>query len=258
MTSIENYKSATKTSLLLVGRPGEGKTTLALMLRNIYVVNIDNNIDGPIKFLLSKGYKPTLKFDTPNIDDKGVVVPREHRWRAMTAKINAAVDSWKEMETIFIDSLTGLVEYGIDEIKRQQGVTMLDPLKETNEKKKEGLFERQHWGTLAILLNHFFIGLRASGKNLVVSGHVNAEKDELEGYLREFINVPGKSRDDIARSFTECWRISKIAEGNPPVTKVYAETVATTTRTQTIGLKSALQLPAKWLVELDKIPQLLA
>lgn len=240
-------------SLLLLGRPGEGKSTLAFTLPNVYVLECDNNHDGPLNFLESRGIKTSMRYDVPHIRD-GKVLPRGERFLNLVKLINDGIAQWPEMEWIFIDSLSGLIDYMMDEIRRQQKVKIGDPLKG----EADGLFERQHWGALATLIVHFFIGLQASGKNIVVAGHVNAEKDELGGYLREFINVPGKSRDDIARTFTECWRLSKIAEGTPPTTKIYAETVATTATTQTLGLKSARQMPQKWLVDLNEIPKMFA
>jgi len=260
MISLTQFKTTSKPAVLVIGPPGTGKTSLVTaVFPSPYIIEIDNNIEGVAKFLTdSKVDISKVHLDIPHLKPDGTLVPRQDRWRTMNKRMADALTKDNEeskgdfskfkIQTIFLDSLTGLIEYALDEVRRQQGRAIGDEEKGT----KDDPLQIQDWGAFGALLRHWFIKVRSFNRYFAVSGHTVTDKDELAGFLKTFINCPGKFREEIAGLFTECWKTSIVKENNE--WKRILTTVPTTSeRDESLGLKSALRLGNKFEVNFNKI-----
>lgn len=264
MIPLTLYKSTSKPAILIIGPPGTAKTTTVLgAFPRPLVIEIDNNISGAAKFLTDEKIDLSqILLDIPHLKADGTLVPRQDRWRTMTTNLKNALEkdnkesggdfTKMKIQTIFVDSLTGLLEYALDEVRRQQGRAIGDDDKGT----KDDPLQIQDWGAFGALMRHFFIKLRATNRILAVSGHTVTDKDDLGGFLKQFINCPGKFREEIAGLFTECWKTSIEKVGEDFVRMI--TTVPTpSARDDSLGLKSALRLGNKFKVDYKKINQAL-
>jgi len=216
-------KSATDTtpsipmSLIILGAPGTGKTTLATQFPKAYFLNADNNIEGSIRWLkdnnrnadffyddISSATKEELsKANIPDLELKDLptegecIVKRQWKYRYMAMLLNEAVGSDK-IKTIVLDSLTSLTEVTLDEVRRQAGRAMGDPF---GAKTVDDMLQRQDWGANMSLVKNLIFQLMGSGKRLVLIGHLKIDKDELTGIMQEYIAIPGQLSTQIALWF---------------------------------------------------------
>jgi hypothetical protein len=266
MTPLTSYKSVSKPAILALGSPGTGKTTtICGSCPRPYVIEIDNNIAGTAKFLTDEKVDISeINLDIPHLNEDGTLVPRMDRWRMMTHRLKVAVErdneaskmdfSKMKIQTIFVDSLTGLIEYALDEVRRQQGRKIGEDEKDITAKrekdKNDEPLQIQDWGCFGALLRHFFIKLRASQRIVVVSAHTFADKDDLAGFMKMFINCPGKFKEEIAGLFTECWKFSIEKKGDRYVRML---STVPAVREEALGLKSSLRLGNTFEVDYSKI-----
>lgn len=244
---------ASKPAILIVGPPGTGKTTLASMLGKPYLIELDNNIAGAFSFLSSIKAQCVANYSVPHVREDGTVVPRGERWKAMNTDIHAAVAD-PNIDTIVIDSLSSLIEVALDEVRRQQGRKIGDPVAGI----KDEPLQIQDWGAFGALLRQWFILLRASGKVLVVIGHVVVDKDELTSVLQQYINMPGKFAHEVAGLFTEVWS-TEIREERKDgkVSFKYFITTRPNIAQRALGLKSGSQLPPAMEVDFAQLNKLI-
>src|SRR5512146_912517 len=97
-------------SILLIGPPGGGKTTFALQFPKPYLVNCDQNLDGPDRYLKTKHSEFAFGYDDVAFDDNGSPVAPPLRWARMRSKTREAGKN-PEVGTIIVDSLTHADEY---------------------------------------------------------------------------------------------------------------------------------------------------
>jgi len=254
MQSFATYKSTVKPSVLILGAPGSGKTTLATMLGRCHVIELDNNIEGPFTYLTSIGAPCRATFDLPMVDAAGKLISRESRWSAMNKCIEAAVKADPTIDTLVIDGLTSLVDIALDEVRRQMKRAFGNPVAGT----PDAPLQIQDWGCFAKLMVEWLTKLRASGLVLVVTAHTNVEKDDMAGYLKHFIAVPGQLRNTIAGMFTECWKCSvkNVGTGDTAHYDYFINTVGTSTE-DALGLKSGRQIKPNTKVDFAALNKLL-
>lgn len=259
MNTLKTYKQDTKPAVLIIGPPGSGKTTMGCCFPNPYVLELDNNIDGPFSFLTSLKMSPNVRYDLPLIRE-GKLVPPAERYTRIGQCLNNAIKTDPGIETIVISSLTMLAQIAMDETFR---VTKLNDPKTPSlaDIPKDGLFFHeslkdntvdaapriQDWGTYGRLLNKFFTALRGCGKIIVCCAHVDVDYNEVDTSWRYFIKCPGNFKTEISGMFTDCWyteRESKLSKDGIEH-KFMITTVPIPTK-QDLGLKSGLQLPKKF------------
>src|SRR5437667_7387442 len=71
-SSPQTPKSPSPLKILIMGPPGSRKTTLGLQFPDVHVLDCDNNLDGPERWLRSNGHA-TLSYthDSIRYDDEG-------------------------------------------------------------------------------------------------------------------------------------------------------------------------------------------
>lgn len=272
MNKADNKIIEVPRSIILLGAPGSGKTTLASQFPGAYFVNADNNLDGPIRWLRQNGYpveffyddvlhgtkEDLIKAKIPEKELDGFIdnsaIPRKYRYRYMAYLLNEAVKN-PEVKTIVLDSMTSISDICLDEVRRQNNLAFGDPL---NNVSLDVPLRIQDWGSFASLWKNLMYQLMGSGKRLIVTGHIKVEKDDVLGTFQEFINIAGSSSVSMGGNFQEVWLlsvVSKMVEGKRVVTRTLR--TAPAVNQIKLGLKSSIQLEAEQELDLKKIVNLL-
>jgi len=239
MKSSSDFTISLPNSILILGRPGSGKTTLALQFPKPFILDCDQNMKGPVRYLANKlGSLPWFKYDTPLTDKTGAPVPRGTRMDRVQELLNEALTD-PEVETIEIDSLTTLIDFIFDKIRAT--ATGSNPPKFGDGKKtQDDPIRIQDWGTFASILKQLIFGLKASGKRIVFIGHISHDKDEVTKMILNFIACPGQVGDIISGLFEEVWQTEVKATGAETSLKAdYKVRTVGDARSEALGLKSA-------------------
>ena len=228
MKNSATEKPASSFALLLIGRPGSGKTTLACQFPSPYLLDCDNNLGGPIRHL---GSSHPFFYDTVNIDDSGAEVPPLSRYQRAAKLLETACAS-PDISTIIVDSITTFHEYILDEVRRQQRLSPGSTL------------QIQHWQSVAHLWKTIISTLRTTTHNIIFTGHTKLEKDELDGTILHHILIQGQMKDQIAGLFTDCW-LAYVETAIDPNTRTMVghRKIRTLQDSRYLDLKNSLGLP---------------
>jgi len=240
MPSIDQYQDDNdKLRLILQGDPGTGKTTVACQFPKAWVIDIDVNLGGTLRYikeqnLLGKKLSLPLGYDVLDRDDKGEKVEMRNRYQRL-ALILERLASNPEVETIIIDSGTTLADVMIAEVLRQQSKSEMS---------------KREWGFFAILGRHFMNVLSSMRKHIVLIVHEKMEKTE-SGAIVYPIKVawPGQVGQNIGAFFTNVWRCEVQVLPSGPNQNTYKWLLRTMPEAK-YALKNTLGVPAtfefKW------------
>ena len=193
-------KPPTAKSILLIGPPGGGKTTLALQFPNVYVIDADGNLDGPELYLRKGiGGKPPIN---PNLDyrydyvrqkDDGTEVPfAECGDRLISLMDQGLKDPW--VKTIFVDGLTFTNNFMIAKTMAKQSVEEM---------------RRQDWIPFRNALLQVILKLRGITKTTIMACHEEIITEDIKGVttIRGYRpSVDSKLKDYFGGFFTDIWR----------------------------------------------------
>lgn len=262
MQSFTSPSKPERPSFLLIGPPGSGKSVLATAFPKVYIVEADNNLDGVMRFYRDNKLSTDhiVGYDVPHLKEDGTLVPEGDRWTVMGDRINKALKEHPEIQTICIDSLTALLQYMMDDVRRQQA--LYDNSKEGkapqlgevippgdffhgNLKTRaiDGTLRIQDWGVFRDAARKFFLRLKSTRRNIVVTAHVENDKDEVNQSYRKFIKCPGSFRDEVAGHFSDAFFMDTDSEvvGQD---RIYFKTITTVpiTGLKDLGLKRSVKL----------------
>ena len=192
------YGTKQSFSLLLIGEPFSGKTTLACSFPNPGIIDADGKFGNAYAHHHSRNPDFKFKVWTCDNDDTGKVIPPELRWpRFLQCCNEAATDPW--VKTIIPDSATKISQYLQDFIVAQPSATKDLTVGGTK------MMTQNHWYPFQILLQRTIAGLNACGKNVIMPVHIRTDKDEVSGTLIYRPSVPGSTGESMGKMFNNFW-----------------------------------------------------
>lgn len=232
------------TSVLLLGTPGAGKSTLAAQFPDCFVLDCDENYAGPIRYLNSQPNPPKFYIGSPLYAADGKSVPPQDRFRRAMVLLDEAANS-DLIKTIVVDSLTTFVDMVLYEVMREQGRKIGDfSFKTSTSKAMDEQLQIQDWGFFLGTMKKVIFSLKGTGKTIVFTGHIKVREDEVSKLLRQAVAVPGQFADIISGLFSEVWLLERETKRTSAGSEelYFVTTFPSGKIDQGLGLKSACGL----------------
>lgn len=197
MQPITSYASTNdKLRLLLQGPSGAGKTTVACQFPKPYVIDIDINLGGTLRFLKENNLALPVGYDVLDKDETGAEVQLKQRYQRLNKCLLDAQTN-PEVETIILDSGTTLADVLIAEVLRQQGKNLITDFKDG----------RQFWGFFGNLGRGFLALLTQMRKHIVLIVHEKIMTLPDGGVVYPVkVAWPGQVGQNLGIFFTNVWR----------------------------------------------------
>lgn len=215
--------------LLLQGDPKSGKSVMACQFPGAYIIDVDINIDGPIRTIKRLGMKLPIGYDVLDKDETGKEIPMPNRYLRFCKLMTEAQENPK-VETIVIDSATAFVDVLSADVRRRQPA-----LKD----------ERQFFGFFFNYGKEMMDLLKKIRKHIILICHEKLEKNPDGSVLLPYrIAWPGQLGTILPAFFTDVWRCEtqEIPSG---LNKTY-KYIVKTMPTYAYKLGNSLGLPAEF------------
>lgn len=192
--------------LLLLGPSGSGKTVLSCDFPGtVKVFDFDMKISSAAKYYAND----TERLDKIEAHQFGHL-PLKERMQAFQ-KETRAIDEiiYKKQplpfKTIVLDSLTTFVEAMLEDYKHVSQLGIKRALADVN--------SMQDYQLLQIHLKKIITGLLALPCNVIVIGHIQQEKDETTGIVKNNILMPGQLAAKLPIYFEEVYLLKTNPQG---------------------------------------------
>lgn len=188
MKSSTDYKPNLSRGILIIGEAGKGKTTLMSRMPGAYLADCDNNLSGPDRYGKDNKLEP-FKYDIVDILDDGTVVEEGQHFKRLTECVKAA-STEASVQSIGITSLTKLSDYVMADLLKKQGRSQM---------------QLQDWGTFLQVMKQLITKMRSTKKLFMMDAHIKAEKDDVAGFMKYKVLVPGQLQEIIGSLFSDVW-----------------------------------------------------
>lgn len=215
--------------VVLQGQPKIGKSCVACQFPGAYIIDIDLNLGGPLRFLERNNLPKPIGYDVLDRDAKGAIVPMSMRYTRLNELLIAAQTN-DDIKTIVLDSATNLTEVVIAEVLRQQ---------------MKSAMTIQLWGFFYNTSKNLIATLTQMRKHIVLTAHEKENKNDEGATIYPYeVNWPGQFGKNIGAFFTDVWRceVDEIPKGMETSYKWWIRTMPN----HKFKLGNSLDLPARF------------
>lgn len=241
MLTHTTYAAKPSFALLLQGPPLSGKTNVAMAFPDPYFLDADDKLANAVKRYPGKRFW----YDCPARRNGEIAIELKDQWAYGAECINAAIKS-TDIKTIVLDSGSAIGDMIIAHIlKFGTKLTIAG----------RPSMEMQHWGPYQDIWKATVMGIRASGKKLIVIVHDSITEDALTGETIVRPLIKGALKDGFGGMFTDIWHAETKVKPDPKkpgqmTTEYYVRT--TPNAKFTLG-NSLTDLPSEFVVTEEEI-----
>lgn len=227
--SSDSPKPPEPKSILIVGPPGGGKSSLMLQFPDLAVLDCDRNLDGPIEYLTKNKIRYDFKHFPVTFNDDKSVVPIEECYDKLLLRL---AEVPKTCKTVVIDGLTLINEFVIRKVLKE---------------KRASEMEARHWQPFKSYCYQLLVAkLRNLGVNTIVTAHeTDITRPDSKNVMQTILvqrrpYIQGGINEQLGGFFTDMWRCQiQPAPGDKLECTLY------TGRTTLDELKNSMGLPSQ-------------